>query len=58
MLKNKINKIFLNGSESSTPAPYLPDEDSYGFNTLADALEWKWNIVKSESEGKHFFYEQ
>ena len=57
-LKNKINKIFLNGSGSSTPAPYLPDEDSYGFNTLADALEWKWNIVKSESEGKHFFYEQ
>ena len=57
-LKNKINEIFLNGSESSTPAPYLPDEDSYGFNTLADALEWKWNIVKSESEGKHFFYEQ
>ena len=57
-LKNKINEIFLNGSGSSTPAPYLPDEDSYGFNTLADALEWKWNIVKSESEGKHFFYEQ
>ena len=57
-LKNKINKIFLNGWGSSTPAPYLPDEDSYGFNTLADALEWKWNIVKSESEGKHFFYEQ
>ena len=57
-LKNKIFEMLVNGLETTTVAPYLPDESSYGFNTLADALEWKWSIVKLESEGKHFFYEQ
>ena len=57
VLRDKLNEVFVNGSGSGTSAP-LPDEDGYGFNTLADALEWKWNIVKSESEGKHFFYEE
>jgi len=57
VLRDKLNEVFVNGSGSGTSAP-LPDEDGYGFNTLADALEWKWSIVKLESEGKHFFYEQ
>ena len=57
-LKDKIFEMLVNVSEPTTAAHHLPDESSYGFNTLADALEWKWNIVKQEADGKHFFYEK
>ena len=36
---------------------YIP-EGSYGFNTIAESLEWRWNLVKLESRGRRFFYEQ